>query len=71
VIPSLMAGSAVTGAMVMAFQNTLQAPHGGIWVFPLVGGVATYLAALAVGTAVTAAAVLATKSAGSKAAVAA
>lgn len=71
VIPSLMAGSAVTGAMVMAFQNTLQAPHGGIWVFPLVGGVATYLAALAVGTAVTAAAVVATKSAGSKAAVAA
>ena len=67
VIPSLMAGSAVAGAMVMSFENTLQAPHGGIWVFPLVGGVATYVVAILVGTVVTAAAVIAAKSAGSKA----
>ena len=71
VIPSLMAGSAVTGAMVMVFENTLQAPHGGIWVFGLVGGVATYLVALVVGTVVTAAAVVLAKSAGSKSEVAA
>ena len=71
VIPSLMAGSAVTGAMVMVFENTLQAPHGGIWVFGLVGGVATYLVALVVGTVITAAAVVLAKSAGSKSEVAA
>ena len=64
VIPSLMVGSAVTGAMVMSFGNTLQAPHGGIWVLPLIGGVATYLVAIVVGTVVTAAAVVAAKSAG-------
>ena len=32
VIPSSMAGSAVTGALVMAFGNELRAPHGGILV---------------------------------------
>jgi PTS system fructose-specific IIC component len=68
IIPSLMAGSAVAGALVMVFENTLQAPHGGIWVFGLVGGVGTYLVALIAGTAVTAAAVLALKSTGSKSA---
>lgn len=64
VIPSLMAGSAVTGAMVMAFENTLRAPHGGIWVAPLIGGVFTYLLAILAGTVVTAIAVVAAKSAG-------
>ena len=67
VIPSLMVGSAVTGAMVMSFENTLRAPHGGIWVTPLIGGVGTYLLAILVGTVVTAAAVIAVKGAGSKA----
>ena len=67
VIPSLMAGSAVAGAMVMSFENTLRAPHGGIWVTPLIGGVGTYLLAIVVGMVVTAAAVVATKSMGSKA----
>ena len=67
VIPSLMVGSAVTGAMVMSFGNTLRAPHGGIWVTPLIGGVGTYLLAILVGTVVTAAAVIAVKGAGSKA----
>jgi len=66
VIPSLMVGSAVTGAMVMSFGNTLQAPHGGVWVLPLIGGVGTYLVAIVVGTVVTAAAVVGAKSAGSK-----
>jgi PTS system fructose-specific IIC component len=67
VIPSLMAGSAVAGAMVMSFENTLRAPHGGIWVTPLIGGVGTYLLAILVGTAVTALAVIATKGAAKKA----
>ena len=37
VIPSLMAGSAVTGALSMAFGATSRAPHGGIWVVGLIG----------------------------------
>jgi len=36
VIPSLMAGSAVTGALSMAFGCGSRAPHGGIWVIGLV-----------------------------------
>jgi PTS system fructose-specific IIC component len=57
-----MVGSGVTGAMVMAFENTLQAPHGGIWVLPLIGGVATYALAIIVGTVISAALVIALKS---------
>jgi fructose PTS system EIIBC or EIIC component len=64
VIPSIMAGSAITGATFMAFGNTLQAPHGGIWVLPLIGGAATYLLAIILGTVVTAVAVLAAKGIG-------
>ena len=54
VIPSIMVGSGITGALVGLFQNTLPAPHGGIFVFPLVGNVVTYILAIAVGTVVTA-----------------
>jgi PTS system fructose-specific IIC component len=64
VIPSLMAGSAVTGALVMAFGNTTRAPHGGIWVVGLIGRPVLYILAILVGTAVTAASVIALKSAG-------
>jgi PTS system fructose-specific IIC component len=67
VIPSIMIGSAVTGALVEAFGNTLRAPHGGIWVFGLVGNVATYILAIAVGTVVSAVCVIAAKSMGAKA----
>ncbi len=52
VIPSLMVGSGVAGALSMAFKCTLMAPHGGIFVFPVVGNVAMYLVALLVGSAV-------------------
>jgi PTS system fructose-specific IIC component len=52
VIPSLMVGSAVSGALSMAFKCTLRAPHGGIFVFPVVGHWALYLVALAVGSVV-------------------
>jgi PTS system fructose-specific IIC component len=52
VIPSLMVGSGVAGALSMVFKCTLRAPHGGIFVFPVVGNVLMYLVALAVGSAV-------------------
>lgn len=64
VIPSIMAGSAVTGALVMAFGNTLRAPHGGIWVLSLIGNPVTYLLAIAIGMAVTAGCVLVAKGIG-------
>ena len=67
VIPSIMLGSAVTGGLVEAFGDTLRAPHGGVWVFPLVGGVATYILAIAIGTVVSAAAVVIAKGIGQKA----
>jgi PTS system fructose-specific IIC component len=63
VIPSLMAGSAVTGGLVMAFGDTLRAPHGGIWVLPLIGKPVLFILAILVGTAVTAASVIALKGA--------
>ena len=50
VIPSLMVGSGVAGALSMAFKCTLMAPHGGIFVFPVVGNWALYLVALAIGS---------------------
>jgi PTS system fructose-specific IIC component len=64
VIPSCMLGSGVTGGLVMLFGNTLRAPHGGIWVTPLIGSPLLYLLAIAIGTVITAAAVIALKAAG-------
>jgi fructose PTS system EIIBC or EIIC component len=58
VIPSAMAGGAVTGALTMAFGSTLRAPHGGVFVVGLVGGPVLYLLAIAAGTAVTTALVI-------------
>ena len=52
VIPACVAGSAVAGALSMAFRCTLMAPHGGIFVFLTVGNPLLYLAALAAGSAV-------------------
>ena len=52
VIPSLLIGSGVAGALSMAFRCTLMAPHGGIFVFPVVGNVAMYLVALLAGSVV-------------------
>ena len=50
VIPSVMIGSAVAGAMSMAFGIGLRAPHGGIFVVPLVqGGVLQYALSILVG----------------------
>jgi len=62
VIPSLMAGSAVTGALSMAFGCTSRAPHGGIFVVPLIGNPLLYLLAIVIGTVVTAFLVVTAKS---------
>ncbi|MEE1798035.1 fructose-specific PTS transporter subunit EIIC [Streptomyces sp. JV176] len=63
VIPSAMAGGAVTGALSMLFECTLRAPHGGIFVIPLIGNPFLYLIAIAAGTAVTAGLVILLKGA--------
>ena len=52
VIPACVIGSGLAGALSMAFNCTLMAPHGGIFVFPVVGNPLMYLVALAVGTVV-------------------
>ncbi len=54
VIPACMIGSGVAGALSMLFNCTLMAPHGGIFVFPVVGNALMYLAALVIGTLVSA-----------------
>ena len=54
VLPSCIIGSALAGALSMAFHCTLMAPHGGIFVFPVVGNAVMYLVALVAGTAVSA-----------------
>ena len=54
VLPSCVAGSAVAGALSMAFGCTLMAPHGGIFVVPVMGNAGMYLVALAVGTVISA-----------------
>jgi PTS system fructose-specific IIC component len=56
VIPSMVIGSALTGALSMAFGATLRAPHGGIFVLPIphaVGNLGMYIVAILAGTVVT------------------
>ena len=50
VIPSCVVGSAVAGALSMAFGCTLMAPHGGIFVVPTIGNPLMYLVALVIGS---------------------
>ena len=52
VLPSCIVGSAVSGALSMLFGCALRAPHGGIFVFPVVDHPLLYVAALAVGSVV-------------------
>jgi fructose PTS system EIIBC or EIIC component len=64
VIPSLMIGSAVTGALSMLFQCQLRVPHGGIFVLPIpnvVTNLPQYVLAIAIGTVVTAGALFVLK----------
>ena len=50
VIPACIIGSGVAGAVSMFFKCTLMAPHGGIFVFPVVGNAIYYVIALVAGT---------------------
>ena len=52
VIPSVFIGSATAGALSMAFDCTLRAPHGGIFVVPTIGNAGMYLAAIVIGAVV-------------------
>lgn len=49
VIPACVAGSAVAGGLSMFFGCTLRAPHGGIFVLPLIGNPFGYLISLIIG----------------------
>ncbi|MDX2292099.1 MULTISPECIES: PTS fructose transporter subunit IIABC [Streptomyces] len=62
VIPAAMAGGAVTGALSMVFECTLRAPHGGVFVIPLIGNPFLYLLAIVAGVLVSAALVILLKS---------
>lgn len=54
VLPACIVGSAVAGGLSMAFNCTLMAPHGGIFVFPVVGNAVMYLVSLVVGSIISA-----------------
>lgn len=62
VIPSMMVGGAVTGALSMAVGATSRAPHGGIFVFFAIGGVLLWIAAILVGAVVSCVLVVIAKS---------
>lgn len=62
VIPSMMAGGALTGALSMALHVTSKAPHGGIFVFFAISPVWGYLVAIVAGTLLAALLVTALKS---------
>jgi PTS system fructose-specific IIC component len=64
VIPSIMAGSAVTGALSMSFGATSLAPHGGIWVVGVIGQPVLYVVAVVAGVLVSTACVIVAKSLG-------
>jgi PTS system fructose-specific IIC component len=57
----MMFGGAVTGALIMAFDVTLKAPHGGIFVFFAIGHLLWFVVALAAGTVAAAVCVVAAK----------
>lgn len=52
VLPACIISSGLAGGLAMAFDCTLMAPHGGIFVFPVVGNGLMYFVALAVSTVV-------------------
>ncbi len=54
VLPACILGSGLAGAISMLFNCTLMAPHGGIFVFPVVGNAFGYVIALVAGTVVAA-----------------
>lgn len=64
VIPALMAGSALAGALSLGFGASLGAPHGGLWVIGVIGNWGLYLVAIVLGTLLSAGLVVALKSIG-------
>lgn len=52
VLPSCIVGSAIAGGLSMAFNCSLRAPHGGIFVIGLIGNPLMYIVAIAAGSAV-------------------
>ena len=54
VLPACIVGSAAAGALSMMFGCTLMAPHGGIFVVPVVGNALMYMVALVAGTLISA-----------------
>ena len=50
VLPSCVIGAALAGALSMTFGCALRAPHGGIFVFPVVDHAVMYVVALAAGS---------------------
>ncbi|MCQ4696316.1 fructose-specific PTS transporter subunit EIIC [Paeniclostridium sordellii] len=52
VIPACVVGSSIAGALSMMFNVTLRAPHGGIFVVPVVGHPLAYLGAIVIGSVV-------------------
>jgi fructose PTS system EIIBC or EIIC component len=66
VIPGLVVGSAAAASLSLAFNASLRAPHGGIWVLGVIGNWAMFLVAIAIGTVITAAGVIALKSLGNR-----
>ncbi|AOW92447.1 PTS lactose transporter subunit IIC [Rhodococcus sp. WMMA185] len=61
VIPSMMVGGAVTGSLIMMFDVSLSAPHGGFLVFFAVGNLLWFVVALALGVLVAALCVVGAK----------
>jgi fructose PTS system EIIBC or EIIC component len=54
VLPAIISGSALAGALSMVFKVTSPAPHGGLFIIPVMSGWYLYIIALAAGTALTA-----------------
>ena len=52
VIPSMVVGASLAGALTMLFDCTLRAPHGGIFVVPTIGNPFMYLVSILVGAVV-------------------
>jgi PTS system fructose-specific IIC component len=65
IIASSVIGSSITGALAMLFGTAIRAPHGGIWVLPIMGSISQvllFLLALVVGVVVMAGIVIVLKS---------
>lgn len=52
VIPACAIGAAISGGLSMFFNCTLMAPHGGLFVLPVIGNSLMYLVSLIIGSAV-------------------